>query len=153
MHIGEPKHGVWRVHDNGFIREYRKTGRIGLHSGVDANSANLTTEQKDIIRKNYAAFIPGDANGYKHTAQPIKNDYQEYIDLTIYHEKYNGKYDDHVPIDLSHFYCTLSQPGFPHAESMWRYATAQPMANKIGPLGKRAGERILDKDVGATQGQ
>merc|ERR1712203_248869 len=48
MHIGEPKHGVWRVHDNGFIREYRKTGRIGLHSGVDANSANLTTEQKDI---------------------------------------------------------------------------------------------------------
>ena len=52
IHIGEPKHGIWRIHDNGMVREYRKAGRIGLKAGVDPNG-NLTDVQMDIVRNNY----------------------------------------------------------------------------------------------------
>ena len=51
-----------------------------------------------------------------------------------------GKYDDHEPLDLPHFYCTMSQSGFPHEQDIWKFAMGQPQANKIGPLGKRAGK-------------
>ena len=57
--IGEPKHGVWRVQDNGFIREYRRYAHIGLDQDVDPNSGNLTTQQLELLSNNYASFLPG----------------------------------------------------------------------------------------------
>ena len=42
---GESKHGVWRVQDNGHVREFRRHGKIGLHKDVDPNSDSLTAEQ------------------------------------------------------------------------------------------------------------
>ena len=33
----------------------------------------------------------------------------------------------------------LSQANYPHADVAWIFATKQPMMNRIGPLGKRAG--------------
>jgi hypothetical protein len=32
--IGEPKHGMWRVQENGFVREYLKNGTEGLMNGT-----------------------------------------------------------------------------------------------------------------------
>ena len=78
--------------------------------------------------------------GYRFPSDEFEAGYRNFVDLTIYHPKYNGKYDDHVPIDLSYLYCTMSQPHFPHAKTVWRYIANQPNANKIGPLGKRAGQ-------------
>ena len=139
--IGEPKHGVWRIQDNGHVREWRRHGNIGLDQNVDPNSASLTPEQMNIIAENYASFIPEEgAGGYKAPENQFTDGYHDYLDLTIYHPKYGGKYDDHEPIDLAHFYCTMSQAGFPHELDVWRFAMGQPLVNKIGPLGKRAGE-------------
>ena len=140
--IGEPKHGIWRIQDNGMIREYRKSAKPGLEIGVNANG-NLTKQQLTVIRNNYAHFIPEEGSGgYKREQDKTKSGYQDWIDLTIYHPKYNGKYDDHVPIDLCKFFCTLSQGDHPHLKSVWEYAVAQPQANKIGEFGKRAGKVI-----------
>ena len=38
--IGEGKHGLWRVQDNGTIREYRKKDAQGLKSGADLFDEN-----------------------------------------------------------------------------------------------------------------
>ena len=138
--IGEPKHGIWRVQDNGHVREWRRHGKVGLDKDVDPNSDSLTEEQMRIIRENYASFIPEEGFGaYKLPEDQFIDGYHNYIDLTIYHPKYDGKYDDHEPIDLAHFYCTMSQAGFPHEIDVWKYAMGQPLVNKVGPLGKRAG--------------
>ena len=57
--IGEAKHGLWRLQNNGFIREYRRFSHIGLDQNLDPNSENLTAEQLEILNTNYNAFIPG----------------------------------------------------------------------------------------------
>ena len=44
-----------------------------------------------------------------------------------------------MAIDLPHFSCTMSQARYPHADHVWKYAMVQPMANRMGPMGKRAG--------------
>ena len=63
--VGEPKHGVWRVQENGHIREYRLYGKTGLQDGVDANEENLADFQMKSILNDYKAFIPeAGANGY-----------------------------------------------------------------------------------------
>ena len=52
--IGEGKHGLWRVQDNGTIREYRKKDTQGLPDGADLfDEANLAT-----IENDYASYIP-----------------------------------------------------------------------------------------------
>ena len=50
MLIGEPKHGVWRIQDNGMIREYRKYAMPGLKESVDPNDEGLTAQDLEIIR-------------------------------------------------------------------------------------------------------
>ena len=74
-------------------------------------------------------------------------DYLNFIDITIYHPKYCGKYNNHAAIDLPHFYCTMTQNDYPHVWNSWKFATAQPMANQISPLGKRAGFDIKENYV------
>jgi len=146
--IGEPKHGVWRVQDNGFIREYRRYAHIGLDQDVDPNSGNLTTQQLELLSNNYASFLPGlGAKGYRYPDDRFTDGYYNYVDLSIYHPKYGGKYDDHPPIDLPHFYCTISKASFHHQEDVWRYIMAQPKDHKVGPLGIRAGLDIKENYI------
>jgi hypothetical protein len=140
--IGEGKHGLWRVQDNGMIREYIKKGATGLKQGADLfDAANL-----EIIENSYASFLPDESwDGYKHPHQEVSEDgHLNYIDLPIHHPKYKNKYDDHVAIDLPHFYCTMSANQYPYARKAVDYSFNQPGANKVGPLGKRAGLDISE---------
>ena len=142
--IGEPKHGLWRGQESGFIREYRKSGMTGLEDGVDANDWDkLDQSEKDIVNNNYASFIPEEGYaGYKYPDQRVAGGILNFIDITIYHPKYGGKYENHTAIDLPHFACTMSGANYPHIDHVWKFAMAQPKANTIGPLGKRAGEAL-----------
>ena len=135
--IGEGKHGLWRVQDNGMIREYRKKDAQGLPEGTDLfDEANLAA-----IENDYASYIPEESwGGYKHPHQRVTEDgHLNFIDVPLHHPKYKGKYDDHVAIDLPHFYCTMSANQYPYARKAVDYSFSQPGANQIGPLGKRAG--------------
>ena len=135
--IGEGKHGLWRVQDNGTIREYRKKDAQGLPEGADLfDEANLAA-----IENDYASYIPEESwGGYKHPHQRVTEDgHLNFIDVPLHHPKYKGKYDDHVAIDLPHFYCTMSANQYPYARKAVDYSFSQPGANQIGPLGKRAG--------------
>jgi hypothetical protein len=42
-------------------------------------------------------------------AQGMRN----FVDLPITHARYGGRYKDHEPIDLPHWYCTMSIENFP----------------------------------------
>ena len=54
--------------------------------------------------------IPGvDEDGYRYPDDQFSYGFHNYVDLTIYHPKYGGRYDNHVPIDLAHYYCTISK--------------------------------------------
>ena len=135
--IGEGKHGLWRVQDNGTIREYIRKDAKGLMKGADLSAQeNLAT-----IESDYASYLPEESwDGYKHPHQEISEDGRlNFIDLPLTHPKYKGKYDDHVAIDLPHFYCTMSANQYPYARKAVDYSFNQPGANKVGPLGKRAG--------------
>ena len=125
--IGEGKHGVWRIQENGFVREYRKKGQVGLRAHMDPNNLkkfDVATQRLylKIIEENYASYIPQEGwTGYKYPDQHIsdgKEDgmegYLNYIDLSIYHPKYKGKYNNHEAIDLPHFYCTMTQNDYKH---------------------------------------
>jgi len=150
--VGEGKHGVWRIQENGFIREYRKKEQVGLPIAIDANSDSISPNHFDIIKHNYAHYIPDESwSGYKYPDELISDgkkdgmkDYLNFVDLSIYHPKYGGKYQNHVPIDLPYYYCTMSGNDFPHANHVWKFAMAQPMANIIGPLARRAGMDIKE---------
>ena len=131
--------GLWRIQENGFIREYRRYGKNGLNENKDPHET-LSPEDSAIIANNYAAYDNSDNTLYKYPDDDKWNGYWQYLDLSIYHPKYGGKYDNHVPIDLPHFYVTVSQANYPHAYQSWTFAKKQRMANRIGPLGIRAGD-------------
>lgn len=135
--IGEGKHGLWRIQESGTIREYLRPGAEGLKEGADLTSP----ENLAVIRENYQSYLPGEGfDGYKYPDQKVTDDGRlAYIDLPITHAKYDGKYDDHVPLDLPSFYCTMSGAGYPYAQKAMDFAFSQSGANEIGPLGKRAG--------------
>ena len=137
--IGEGKHGLWRMQEAGFIREYLIEGKTGLKKGADINAAgNLAT-----IRSSYSAYIEGDGenwSGYRYPDDRVNDaGTLNYIDLPITHAKYGGKYAKHVPIDLPSWYCTMSNYTFPEAADAMAFTFKQKGANQIGPLGVRAG--------------
>ena len=140
--IGEGKHGLWRVQENGMIREYRRSGALGLPANADlSDPVNLS-----VIRQDYSHYLPEEGSaGYKDPSERVDSQGRlNFIDLPITHPKYGGKYRRHVPIDLPHWYCTMSNEGFPYARKAMEFAFAQPGANRIGPLGKRAGLDIKE---------
>ena len=140
--IGEGKHGLWRLQENGMIREYLRNGADGLAPGADLSApANLA-----VIRSDYSHFLPQEGfGGYKDPFDPVNAaGRRNFIDLPITHAKYGGRYDDHVPIELPHWYCTMSDASFPEAANVANFAFAQKGANRIGPLGKRAGLDIKE---------
>jgi hypothetical protein len=133
--IGEGKHGLWRVQENGMIREYLRPGGTALPDGADI----YAPENQAIINKHYTAFLPGEPEFYRLPAFRVKDNNLQYLDLPITHPKYGGKYDEHGAIDLPNWFCTMSQGGFPEAANAMNFAFNQDGANEVGPLGKRAG--------------
>lgn len=135
--IGEGKHGLWRVQENGTVREYLKKGATGLPENADL----LAKENQDLITQNYSSFLPQESwSGYKYPDEKLSKDGKlNYIDLPINHPKYQQKYAGHAPIDLANWYCTMSENDYPYAQQAMNFAFNQPGANQIGPLGKRAG--------------
>ncbi len=135
--IGEGKHGLWRLEENGTIREYLRNGAAGLKPGSDIFAeGNLA-----VIADNYSNYLPDEGfDGYKYPDQRVNSNGElNYVDLPVSHPKYKGKYARHEPIDLPNFYCTMSESDYPYARQALSFAFAQPGANKIGPLGRRAG--------------
>ncbi|HLU02516.1 MAG TPA: hypothetical protein VKZ94_07120 [Advenella sp.] len=140
--IGEGKHGLWRVQEKGTVRAYLKKGMQGLAPGADLNAP----ENQDIIKGHYSAYLPEESwDGYKYPDQQLnQNNNLNFIDLPITHPVFNQKYADHEQIDLPNFFCTMSGADFPYAQQALNFAFKQPGANKVGPLGKRAGLDIRE---------
>ena len=135
--IGEGKHGLWRIQENGSVREYLKYGKTGLPEGADLFSA----ENQKIIKNNYSNYLPNESwSGYKYPDQKInENGNLNFVDLPITHPKYEGKYAKHEAVELPSFYCTMSGPDYVYAKKALDFSFNQPGANTVGPLGKRAG--------------
>lgn len=135
--IGEGKHGLWRVQESGTVREYLKKGATGLPENANLSAADNLAK----ITNDYAAFLPDESwSGYKYPDEKLDKDgHLNYIDLPITHPKYKGKYAKHEPVELPNWYCTMSENDYPYAKQAMNFAFSQPGANKIGPLGRRAG--------------
>merc|ERR1739848_897573 len=148
--IGDIKHGVWRIQENGMVRLYRKKGMVGVSNGTNPNALDASNSEDklklDILKKNYAAYVAEEGfYHYKYPDQEVSEEgYLNFVDLTIYHPQFEGKYDNHPVIDLPHFLCTMPQPYFPHLHNVWKYATKQKRANKLGPLAIRAGMDVKE---------
>ncbi|CAA2143845.1 hypothetical protein HYPP_04443 [Hyphomicrobium sp. ghe19] len=140
--IGEGKHGLWRVQESGMIREYRKKDAAGL----PANSDIMDAKKLASLESEYSSFLPDESwSGYKYPDQKFTADGRlNYIDLPITHPKYKARYAAHDPIDLPNFFCTMSEADYPYAAEALHFAFAQPGANQVGPLGKRAGLDIRE---------
>lgn len=156
--IGEGKHGMWRYQDNGSVREYLKQGGTGISAStsmddiLNPDAATLAALQDNYTHLDAAGSwgtyrADGDQVNDNGTAD-TSDDYLNYVDLTISHAKYDNKadggYDSHAPIDLPGWYCTMSGPEYPNARAAMRFAFAQEGANKVGPLGERAGLDIKE---------
>lgn len=156
---GEGKHGVWRVHENGFVRVYRRKGKEGIPEAkkeaiqdVEQVEVKESTQERDeetnrmfdILDNDYQSINPNFEFEYSFGEEVSEEKWLNWIDLPIYHSKFKGKYDDHVAIDLPFYYCQMSSYDFPHMGSTWHLLKAQPHANKPGPLGKRAGLDIRE---------
>jgi len=135
--IGEGKHGLWRIQENGTVREYLKVGAKGLTPGADLTAKETQT----IIAENYSSYLPDESwSGYKYPDQKLNEQGKlNFIDLPITHQKYKGKYIKHEPVDLPNWYCTMSANDYPYAKQAMNFAFAQKGSNQVGPLGKRAG--------------
>lgn len=140
--IGEGKHGLWRVQENGTVRLYRQNNSEGIP--VDADL--FSDKYADLIKHNYRSFLPSESwSGYKYPDQKVAEDGKlNFIDLPITHPVFQGKYDDHEPIDLANWYCTMSANDYPYAKKAMDFAFSQPAANEVGPLGKRAGLDVVE---------
>lgn len=140
--IGEGKHGLWRVQEAGTVRLYLRKGAAGLPERADLLAAeNLAT-----IVGDYDAYLPDEGwSGYKYPDQRVGQSGQlNFIDLPITHPRFNGRYERHEPIDLANFFCTMSEDEFPYARQVMNFAFNQPGANRVGPLGRRAGLDIRE---------
>jgi hypothetical protein len=137
MMVGEGKHGLWRIQENGTVREYLKRDAKGL----DKNADIMAKENLALIEQSYSSYIPEESwSGYKYPDEKYSKDgKQNYIDLPITHPKYKAKYAGHAPIDLPNWYCTMSENDYPYAHKAMNFAFNQKGANQVGPLGKRAG--------------
>jgi len=134
--IGEAKHGLWRVQENGMVRLYKSRA---WNAGVPLHT--------DVYNPKYYNSIKTDYNidaGYRFYEDEDGDGNAAFLDLPIYHPYFNGHYEDHVPIDLPIFYCTSSKADYKEAQRLWKYAIVQPNANIVGPLGKRAGLDIKE---------
>ena len=135
--IGEGKHGLWRIQENGTVRFYLKRDGQGLDPDADV----LAEKHIKQIEENYDYHLPDESwSGYKYPDQRLNEDGElNFVDLPISHAIFDDQYDNHEPIDLANWYCTMSANDYPYAKKAMDFAFSQPGANEIGPLGKRAG--------------
>ncbi|AFI85665.1 hypothetical protein [Methylophaga nitratireducenticrescens] len=135
--IGEGKHGLWRIQENGTVRFYLKRDGQGLDKAADI----LAVENQQHIEDNYSYYLPEESwSGYKYPDQKFNEEGKlNFVDLPINHPIFDQQYADHEPIDLANYYCTMSGNDYPYAKMALDFAFSQPGANQIGPLGKRAG--------------
>ena len=121
--VGEGKHGVWRFQENGFIRVYRDKGKEGIPADMkevvlDLESVEEGEEDEErnrlfeILQNNYKNYDPkfNYTFNYPFSASEISDSEERWlnwIDLPIYHPRFNNTYEDHVPIDLPLFYCQV----------------------------------------------
>lgn len=135
--IGEGKHGLWRVQENGTVRLYKKKDAEGLAQDADV----LATQNLKVIEQDYDYYLPKESwSGYKYPDQKVDDTgHLNFVDLPISHAYFDKEYQDHEPIDLPNWYCTMSGNDYPYAKKAMDFAYSQPGANQIGPLGKRAG--------------
>jgi len=143
--IGEGKHGLWRTQDNGTVREYRTSTAALAGDGLANDSDVMAAGSLADITAHYSHIDLVGAWTYTADGNPENADgNMNYVDLPINHAKYGGAYDTHVPIDLPSWYCTMSGWEYPNAQAAVRHAFAQEAANKVGPLGQRAGLDIRE---------
>ncbi len=155
--IGDGKHGLWRVQDNGTIREYITDEAEASGDGLDDGLSNDDPANLSVLEDYYthydvsASFGSIGGGGYKSiggfNGQTVNADgHKTFVDLPIFHPKYGGKYDNHPPIDLASYYCTMSGPSYDKARQAMDFAFSQPGAghDNIGPLGIRAGLDITE---------
>ena len=95
----------------GFIRVYRTQGsEVGIKQ-EDKNSAlDGDDEQLNSILVNHYTHQDGSENrDHKHSfGEEISEDgILNWLDLTIYHPKFGGKYKDHPVMDLPWYYCQV----------------------------------------------
>ncbi|CZF85856.1 hypothetical protein [Grimontia marina] len=135
--IGEGKHGLWRVQENGNVRLYRRRNAEGIQPGSDLYAEEAVKK----IGNEYGYYLEDESwSGYKYPDEKLSESGNlNYIDVPITHPIFKGKYANHEPIDLSNWYCTMSGNDFPYAKKVMDFAFSQDAANQIGPLGKRAG--------------
>ena len=113
--IGEPKHGIWRFQENGFIRVYRGKGMKGIPVDNKEDALDLTERSDnedlyDMVMSNYMNNDPKHNFDYAFGDEVHEEDGQRWlnwIDLPIFHPKFEKKYEDHDPIDLPLWYCQV----------------------------------------------
>lgn len=140
--IGEGKHGLWRIQENGTVRFYLKKGK----SGLDENADIFAAASHDVIKENYSHYLPDESwSGYKYPDQKLNSEGKlNFVDVPINHPVFDEAYESHEPIDLANWYCTMSANDYPYAKKAMEFAFSQPGANQVGPLGKRAGFDIKE---------
>jgi hypothetical protein len=142
--IGEGKHGLWRMQENGTVRFYLRPGQTGLPVGTDVSTTAAGTINTKYITHDYALGFPL----YKYPDNQVTNSALNFIDVPLNHAVFGGKYANHEPIDLPSFYCTMNgSVGYPQAAEVMDYVFQQPAANVVGPLGKRAGLDVTENYI------
>ena len=136
--IGEGKHGLWRMQENGTVRMYLKPGKTGLATGTNIASQTAATINDLYTAHDLSIGFPL----YRYPDEQISGGKLNFIDVPISHPVFGRKYANHPAIDLPSFYCTMSEQDYPHAREVVDYMfkqAASTSANAVGPLGKRAG--------------
>lgn len=135
--IGEGKHGLWRVQEAGTVRLYRRKDATGLPGDADPSAPQHVAT----VLRDYDAYLPDESwAGYKYPDERVNAAGRlNFVDVPITHAKFDGRYARHEPIDLANFFCTMSEDDFPYAKQAMNFAFNQPGANRVGPLGRRAG--------------
>jgi len=145
---GEAKHGMWRVQDNGLVRLYRIFNAAGVPVGSDVYNPSvqddILSDYKPVLKPGLETGDSGGWDGYRYFQDADGDGQAAFVDIPIYHPYFKGSYNDHPVIDLPYWFSTLSGANFTNAKHVWEYASMQPNANRVGPLGKRAGLDIKE---------
>ena len=120
VNIGERKHGMWRYQENGFIRLYREKGskegitveekRAAIDMGGCTGEAK-TDEQRRLLRIIRKYYLQLKIGKFKYAfGEEVQEDTQwlNWIDIPMYHPFFEKKYENHVPVDLSIYYCQVN---------------------------------------------
>ena len=108
--VGEGKHGMWRLQSAGYVRVYRTKGAAGVTEKDKKEALDGTDDSLNKIISEYYFPIDGNDRYHEHSfGEEVSGEgWMNWLDLDIYHERFGGKYDDHVIIDLPWYYCGVS---------------------------------------------